>query len=48
MKTGAMPLHPMQPPSAPLFDACQRDALQRLLAVSLGLLHARIEGSARR
>ncbi len=30
--------------SAPLFDACQRDALHRLLAVSLGLLHARIEG----
>ena len=30
--------------SAPLFDACQRDALHRLLAVSLELLHARIEG----
>lgn len=28
---------------APLFDAGQRSALQRLLAVSLGLLHARIE-----
>jgi hypothetical protein len=27
----------------PLLDACQREALQRLLAVSLGLLHARIE-----
>ena len=29
--------------SAPLFDACQRSSLQRFLAVSLGLLHARIE-----
>lgn len=29
---------------APLFDACQRSALQRFLSVSLGLLHARIEG----
>ena len=29
---------------APLFDACQRNALQRLLCASLGLLHARIEG----
>ncbi|SFQ34876.1 hypothetical protein SAMN05216567_11494 [Variovorax sp. OK605] len=28
---------------APLFDACQRSALQRFLAVSLALLHARIE-----
>jgi hypothetical protein len=28
---------------APLFDACQRSALQRFLAVSLGLLHERIE-----
>ena len=28
----------------PVFDACQRSALLRLLAVSLGLLHARIEG----
>lgn len=28
---------------APLFDACQRNALQRLLSASLGLLHARIE-----
>lgn len=28
---------------APLFDACQRGALQRLLSVSLSLLHARIE-----
>ncbi|KQW54023.1 hypothetical protein ASC92_22050 [Variovorax sp. Root411] len=28
---------------APLFDACQRSALQRFLSVSLGLLHARIE-----
>ncbi|WP_454908957.1 hypothetical protein [Variovorax gossypii] len=28
---------------APLFDACQRGALQRLLTVSLSLLHARIE-----
>ncbi|ATA56877.1 hypothetical protein CKY39_29375 [Variovorax boronicumulans] len=28
---------------APLFDACQRSSLQRFLAVSLGLLHARIE-----
>lgn len=28
---------------APLFDACQRSALQRLLSTSLGLLHARIE-----
>lgn len=27
----------------PLFDACQRSALQRFLAVSLGLLHERIE-----
>lgn len=27
----------------PLLDACQREALQRLLAVSLGLLHAQIE-----
>lgn len=29
--------------SAPLLDACQRSSLQRFLAVSLGLLHARIE-----
>ncbi|MDP9916498.1 hypothetical protein J2W24_002145 [Variovorax boronicumulans] len=29
--------------AAPLFDACQRSSLQRFLAVSLGLLHARIE-----
>jgi hypothetical protein len=29
--------------AAPLFDECQRDALQRLLAASLGLLHAQIE-----
>jgi hypothetical protein len=28
---------------APLFNACQRESLQRLLAASLGLLHARIE-----
>jgi hypothetical protein len=28
---------------APLFDACQRDSLQRLLSATLGLLHARIE-----
>mgnify|MGYP003576058944 CR=1 FL=1 len=28
---------------APLFDACQRTSLQRLLSASLGLLHARIE-----
>lgn len=28
---------------APLFDRCQRGSLQRLLSVSLGLLHARIE-----
>ena len=28
---------------APLFDACQRGALQRLLSASLSLLHARIE-----
>ena len=28
---------------APLFDTCQRSALQRFLSVSLGLLHARIE-----
>ena len=28
---------------APLLDACQRGALQRLLSVSLSLLHARIE-----
>lgn len=29
--------------AAPLFDACQRTSLRRFLAVSLGLLHARIE-----
>lgn len=29
--------------AAPLLDACQRSLLQRFLAVSLGLLHARIE-----
>jgi len=29
---------------APLLDACQRDSLQRLLAASLALLHARTEG----
>ena len=29
--------------AAPLLDACQRSSLQRFLAVSLGLLHARIE-----
>lgn len=29
--------------AAPLFNSCQRDALQRLLAASLGLLHAQIE-----
>lgn len=29
--------------AAPIFDICQRASLQRLLAVSLGLLHARIE-----
>ena len=29
--------------AAPLFDASQRNSLQRLLAASLGLLHARIE-----
>ena len=29
---------------APLFDAPQRESLQRLLAASLSLLHARIEG----
>lgn len=28
---------------APLFDACQRDSLQRLLSATLGLLLARIE-----
>ena len=28
---------------APLFDACQRGSLQRLLSATLGLLHARIE-----
>lgn len=28
---------------APLFDACQRSSLQRLLSAALGLLHARIE-----
>lgn len=28
---------------APLFDACQRNSLQRLLSATLGLLHARIE-----
>ncbi|WP_432726074.1 hypothetical protein [Variovorax sp. W6] len=28
---------------APLFDACQRSSLQRLLSATLGLLHARIE-----
>jgi hypothetical protein len=28
---------------APLLNACQRESLQRLLAASLGLLHARIE-----
>ncbi|MGJ7525139.1 hypothetical protein [Variovorax sp. GB1P17] len=28
---------------APLFDRCQCGSLQRLLSVSLGLLHARIE-----
>ncbi|QRF59409.1 hypothetical protein [Variovorax paradoxus] len=28
---------------APFFDACQRNSLQRFVAVSLGLLHARIE-----
>ena len=28
---------------APLLDACQRGALQRLLSVSLSLLHARLE-----
>jgi hypothetical protein len=28
---------------APLLDACQRSSLQRFVAVSLGLLHARIE-----
>lgn len=28
---------------AAVFDACQRGSLQRFVAVSLGLLHARIE-----
>ncbi|WP_395348365.1 hypothetical protein [Variovorax sp. UC122_21] len=28
---------------APVFEACQRSSLQRFVAVSLGLLHARIE-----
>ncbi len=28
---------------APLLDTCQRGSLQRFVAVSLGLLHARIE-----
>jgi len=28
---------------APVLDACQRNSLQRFVAVSLGLLHARIE-----
>ncbi|NVM90989.1 hypothetical protein [Variovorax sp. SG517] len=28
---------------APLFEASQRDSLQRLLSATLGLLHARIE-----
>ena len=28
---------------APVFDACQRSSLQRFVAASLGLLHARIE-----
>jgi hypothetical protein len=28
---------------APLLDACRRSSLQRFVAVSLGLLHARIE-----
>ncbi|WP_041943050.1 hypothetical protein [Variovorax paradoxus] len=29
--------------TAPIFDTCQRASLLRLIAVSLGLLHARIE-----
>lgn len=29
--------------NATVFDACQRSSLQRFVAVSLGLLHARIE-----
>jgi len=34
---------PSDADAVPLFDACQRSSLQRFLAVSLGLLHARIE-----
>ena len=34
---------PSETDPAPVLDACQRSSLQRFVAVSLGLLHARIE-----